>query len=74
MAESFCKAVEAAVSGEMEASAAQRHWLGCEIEEIVRSHVAVFAAEKARKEKVVVDWKDFWEVEVDGRLKKQARA
>jgi hypothetical protein len=74
MAESFCKAVEAAVSGEMEASAAQRLWLGCEIEEIVRSHVAVFAAEKARKEKVIVDWKEFWEVEVDGRLKKQTRA
>jgi hypothetical protein len=73
MVENFCRAVQAAVSGEMEASAAQKLWLGCEIEEIVRSHVAVFAAEKARKEKVVVDWQRFWAEEVEGRLQKQTK-
>jgi hypothetical protein len=70
MVENFCKAVQAAISGEMEASAAQRLWLGCEIEEIVRSHVAVFAAEKARKERIVVDWQKFWASEVESRLQK----
>jgi hypothetical protein len=70
MVENFCKAVQAAVSGEMEASAAQRRWLGCEIEEIVRSHIAVFAAEKARKERAVVDWQTFWTCEVEERLHK----
>lgn len=48
MAGNFCRAVQAVVSGEMEAEEAQRVWLGCGIEEIVRSHVAVFAAERAR--------------------------
>jgi hypothetical protein len=71
MVENFCKAVQAALSGEMEASAAQKLWLGCEIEEIVRSHIAVFAAEKARKERVVVGWEKFWDDEVEGRLKRQ---
>ncbi len=47
--ENFCRAVQAAVSGEMEASAAQRLWLGCEVEEIARSHFAVFAAERQER-------------------------
>ncbi|QDS75273.1 hypothetical protein FKW77_000956 [Venturia effusa] len=48
---------------------AQRGWLGFDLEEGVRSHVAVFAAEKARKEKVVLDWKGFWDKEVEGRIR-----
>lgn len=70
LAENFCRAVQAVVSGEMEAEEAQRLWLGCEIEEIVRSHVAVFMAEKARRERVVVDWQQFWAEGVEGRLQK----
>jgi predicted dehydrogenase len=69
LAENFCKAVEAVLTGAMQADEAQRRWLGCGIEEIVRSHVAVFAGEKARKERVVVDWGDFWAEQVAGRLK-----
>jgi predicted dehydrogenase len=68
LAENFCKAVEAVLKGELEAEEAQKRWLGCGIEEVVRSHVAVFAGEKARKERVVVDWNDFWAEEVEGRL------
>jgi hypothetical protein len=68
LAENFCKAVEAVLGGEMQADEAQRRWLGCGIEEIVRSHVAVFAGEKARKEKVVVEWEKFWTEQVAGRL------
>ncbi|KUJ24658.1 putative NAD binding Rossmann fold oxidoreductase [Mollisia scopiformis] len=59
MAEKFCRAVQAVTSGEMTADVAQRYWLGCDIEEVVRSHLVVFAAEKARLERVVVDWKEF---------------
>ncbi|KAF4629065.1 hypothetical protein G7Y89_g9081 [Cudoniella acicularis] len=68
LAENFCKAVQAVLSGEMEVDVAQRRWLGVDIEEVVRSHVAVFAAEKARKERIVVDWKKFWAEEVEARL------
>jgi len=68
MAQNFCRAVQAVLSGEMGAEEAQSQWVGCGIEEIVRSHVAVFAAEKARRERVVVDWQRFWAEEVEGRL------
>jgi hypothetical protein len=47
---------------------AQREWLGCDIGEAVRSHVAVFAAEKARKGKLVLDWKTFWAEEVESKM------
>jgi predicted dehydrogenase len=67
LAERFCRAVRAVLEGEA-AEVAQRRWLGCTIEEVVRSHVAVFAAEEARVERKVVDWSEFWEREVDGRL------
>jgi hypothetical protein len=73
MAENFCRAVQAVVEGEMAPDVAQRVWLGCEIEEIVRSHVAVFAAEKARRERAVVDWEQFWEEEVEGRLQNETK-
>ena len=68
LAENFCYAVQSVLSGKMDAEEAQKHWLGCGIEEIVRSHVAVFAAEKARRERLVVDWGQFWAEEVEGRL------
>ena len=67
MAEKFCRAVQVVISGDAEVEEAQRKWLGCQIEEIVRSHVAFFAAEKARKERTVVHLGNFWK-EVEGRL------
>jgi len=70
LAVQFCKAVSSVSGGEMDAVEAQRKWLGCSIEEVVRSHVAVFGAEMARKEKKVLEWKDFWREEVEGRLSK----
>jgi hypothetical protein len=70
MVDNFCKAVQAATTGEMEAEEAQKRYLGCGIEEVVRSHVAVFAAEKARRERVVLEWPRFWAEEVEARLSK----
>jgi len=67
LAENFCKAVQAVNQG-VDVEEAQRKWLGVTIEEIVRSHIAVFAAERARKERRVVDWHTFWKKEVDGSL------
>lgn len=62
LAEQFCKAVSAVLSGE-DVEVAQRKWLGCDLDEIVRSHVAVFAAEKARTQRLVISWDDFWQQE-----------
>lgn len=67
LAENFCRAVQAVNEG-VDVEDAQRRYLGVSIEEIVRSHVAVFAAEKARRERRVVDWDAFWEEEVVGHL------
>lgn len=47
-----------------ETERAQNEILECTLEEIVRSHVMVFAAEEARLGKKVVDWGEFWDREV----------
>lgn len=64
----FLRAVDAVDGGGMGAAEAQREFLGCDLEEAFRSHAAVFAAEDARKERRVVDWKVWWEEEVEKRL------
>lgn len=59
LATQFLKAIEAVRSG-MSIEQAQTKHLGCTLEEVVRSHVLVFAAEEARLENKVVDWKKWW--------------
>lgn len=56
----FLQAVIAAETKTMTTAAAQVHHLGCTLEEIIRSHAMVFAAEEARKERKVVDWPSWW--------------
>ena len=60
LAMAFFKAVQAVKSLEMEVTEAQRVHIGCTLEDIIRSHAMVFAAEEARKEKKVVDWMKWW--------------
>jgi predicted dehydrogenase len=67
LAINYVNAIQAVKNG-MGAEEAQRIHLGCDLEEVVRSHVAVFMADSARTGKRLVEWKDFWEREVDGRL------
>lgn len=38
------------------------------VEEVIRSHAVVFAAEEARKDKLVLDFESWWEREVVGKL------
>ncbi len=57
-----CKAVKEGVPVEE----AQLQHIGCTLEEAVRSHGAVFAAEEARREKKSVNWDQWWEKNVDG--------
>jgi hypothetical protein len=65
LAINFVNAVKAVKKGELQAENAQEKYLGCSLEEVVRSHVAVFAAEKARRGKEEVAWKRFWDEEVE---------
>lgn len=60
LAGAFVRAVEAVDNGSMEVSEAQRTFVGCDLEEAIRSHAVVFAAEDARMQKKVVDYHDWW--------------
>jgi len=66
LTEQFLKAVAAVQKGVKTVAEAQIEFLGVTIEEAVRSHAAVFAAEDARRQKRVVDWAEWWEQNVEG--------
>ena len=59
----FVKAVEAAIKGANVADAQKEH-VGCTLDDVIRSHAMVFAAEEARRERKVVDWREWWDSNV----------
>ncbi|CAD0015666.1 unnamed protein product, partial [Aureobasidium pullulans] len=61
LATQFLKAINAVKSKEMSIEEAQTTHLGCTLEEVIRSHALVFAAEEARLENKVVDWQQWWD-------------
>ncbi|KAJ6011357.1 Oxidoreductase N-terminal [Penicillium sp. IBT 35674x] len=61
LAGQYVAAVEAVVNGGMDIQTAQARFVGCTLEEAVRSHAVVFAAEEARREERVVRWGTWWE-------------
>ncbi|KAF2473325.1 streptomycin biosynthesis protein StrI [Lindgomyces ingoldianus] len=65
LARQFIMAVEAVDNQGMSAAEAQRKFLGCDLDEAFRSHAMVFAADEARKERKVVDWKQWWQDQVE---------
>ena len=65
LAVGFYEACRAVKHG-MEVEEAQRLHIGCTLEEAVRSHGVVFAAEEARREKKSVNWDEWWRKTVDG--------
>lgn len=67
----FLMAVNAVDNEAVPVAEAQRKFLGCDLEEAFRSHAVVFAAEEARTERKVVDWKKWWSKKVAGELSKQ---
>jgi hypothetical protein len=69
LTQQFAKAVAAVKNSEMSVDAAQIGFLGCTIEEVVRSHATVFAAEEARRKKTVVDWNTWWQSNVESVLR-----
>ncbi|KAK5633116.1 hypothetical protein RRF57_008830 [Xylaria bambusicola] len=60
----FVLAVDRVKNAGWEAPRAQKEFIGCSLEEIIRSHAMVFAAEEARRLGRTVDWKAWWDENV----------
>ncbi|KAH8808176.1 NAD binding Rossmann fold oxidoreductase-like protein [Xylogone sp. PMI_703] len=69
LARQFILAIDRVKNGNMAVAEAQKTFLGCSLEEVIRSHAMVFCAEEARKGKKVVDFPEWWAVEVEGKLR-----
>lgn len=65
LVQQFVKACEAVCTQEMSVAEAQRVHIGCTLEDVIRSHAMVFAAEEARNGKKVVGWADWWAANVE---------
>lgn len=68
LVKAFVNAVSAVMNGEMSAEKAQEEHIGCNLEDIIRSHAMVFAAEEARKNRTVINWSHWWADHVEARL------
>ena len=64
----FVKAVQAVLNGEESVGKAQVNHVGCTLEDAIRSHAMVFAAEEARTGRKVVDWKSWWKKNVADKM------
>ncbi|KAH8650185.1 hypothetical protein BX600DRAFT_387931 [Xylariales sp. PMI_506] len=60
----FILAVDRVKNHGWTAQRAQKEFIGCPLEEIIRSHAMVFAAEEARTAKKTVYWKQWWQTAV----------
>lgn len=47
-----------------QAEKAQNEFIGCTLDEALRSHAMVFAAEEARLENKIIDWQTWWDANV----------
>ncbi|KAH8180109.1 oxidoreductase family, NAD-binding rossmann fold domain-containing protein [Sarocladium implicatum] len=68
LARQFVTAVDMVKNHGWEAKKAQDEFVGCTLEEVVRSHGVVFAAEEARLGKKVVDWQTWWNETVEKKI------
>ncbi|KAH7328893.1 hypothetical protein B0I35DRAFT_473551 [Stachybotrys elegans] len=57
----FVTAVAKVKNHGWEPSKAQNEFIGCTLEEAIRSHAVVFAAEEARLGKKTIDWTSWWD-------------
>jgi hypothetical protein len=70
LARQFILAVDAVKNQGASVADAQLEHVGCSLEEVIRSHAMVFAAEDARKGKKVLDFPKWWKEEVEASLVK----
>ena len=68
MTRQFILAVDKVKNHGWSADRAQRELVGCTLEEVIRSHAMVFCAEEARRNKSVINWREWWANEVESRL------
>lgn len=61
LARQFVSACDMVKNHGWAASKAQNEFIGCTLEEALRSHAMVFAAEEARLDQKVVKWQEWWE-------------
>ena len=73
LVQQFVKACDAVSTQNMDVSEAQRVHIGCTLDDVIRSHAVVFAAEEARKKKKIVDWAEWWAANVEETMEKMAR-
>lgn len=71
LARQFILAVDAVKNHGVSVEEAQRLHVGCSLEEVIRSHAMVFAAEQARRGKQVLDFADWWAKNVEAMLLQQ---
>ena len=64
----FVNAIEAVERDSMSIEDAQRLHIGCTLDDVIRSHAIVFAAEDARRDKKVVDWQGWWQDKVESGM------
>ncbi|GAB7354888.1 hypothetical protein MBLNU459_g5526t1 [Dothideomycetes sp. NU459] len=60
LASAFVEAVEAVECRGVAAANAQIEYIGCTLEDVIRAHAVVFAAEEARRDEKIVKWQDWW--------------
>lgn len=61
LARGFVQAVDAVENAAVAVEEAQKKFVGCTLEECIRSHAVVFAAEEARMQRIVVHWQSWWD-------------
>jgi len=69
LAMAFFNACQAVESRKMAVTEAQKKHIGCTLEDVIRSHAMVFAAEQARRDGKVIDWAEWWHANVEEALK-----
>lgn len=70
LVQQFVKACQAVGTQKMNVTEAQRVHIGCTLDDVIRSHAMVFAAEEARNEKKVIDWANWWAANVEEAMDK----
>lgn len=68
LARQFVLAIDAVKSHGMSVADAQKVHIQCTLEEVIRSHAFVFAADEARKAETIIRWEDWWEEKVQSKM------
>jgi hypothetical protein len=68
LAKQFILAIDEVKNHGANVEDAQNEYIGCSIEEVIRSHALVFAAEESRKSRTMVDFPTWWDVNVEAKL------